>query len=120
MAALAAALAAAALAALVAALAAALSSALAAALASASETALGAAWTAALEAALAAASATAASDVTFAYLTVEFEPLMAVWGAVWYPRYLVSLHVSMPHFEMHFELFPLFLLLLVSFAFEHL
>ena len=55
-----------------------------------------------------------------AYLTVEFEPLMPVWGAVWYPRYLVSLFVSLPHFEMHFELFPLFLLLLVSFAFEHL
>ena len=89
-----------------------------------------AAFVAALAAALtaavfAAASATAASvsaafAVVFAYLTSEFEPLMPLWGAVWYPRHLVSLLVSMPHFEMHFELFPLFLLLLVSFAVEHL
>ena len=48
----------------------------------------------------------------FSYLTLFFEPLRLR------EKEKVSLVVSLPHFEMHFELLLLFLLLLVIFEFE--
>ena len=48
----------------------------------------------------------------FPYLTLFFEPLRLR------EKEKVSLVVLLPHFEMYFELFLLFLLLLISFDFE--
>ena len=48
----------------------------------------------------------------FSYLTLFFEPLRLR------EKEKLSLVVLLPHFEMYFELYLLFLLLLISFDFE--